>query len=40
MSQGTVTQTEAELDMAIRGEGFFAIQLPDGRRSAVQRTFP
>src|SRR5690606_8083794 len=31
MSQGTVTPTEKELDIAIRGEGFFAVQLPDGR---------
>ncbi|NGP17955.1 MULTISPECIES: flagellar basal-body rod protein FlgG [Devosia] len=31
MSQGTVSMTERELDVAIRGEGFFQIQLPDGR---------
>jgi flagellar basal-body rod protein FlgG len=31
MSQGSVTPTEKELDVAIRGEGFFMIQLPDGR---------
>ncbi|MEM6666517.1 MAG: flagellar basal-body rod protein FlgG, partial [Pseudomonadota bacterium] len=31
MSQGSVTMTEKELDVAIRGEGFFQIQLPDGR---------
>jgi flagellar basal-body rod protein FlgG len=31
MSQGSVTQTEKELDIAVRGEGFFMIQLPDGR---------
>jgi flagellar basal-body rod protein FlgG len=31
MSQGTVTPTEKQLDVAIRGEGFFAVQLPDGR---------
>lgn len=31
MSQGSVNQTEGELDVAIRGEGFFQIQLPDGR---------
>jgi flagellar basal-body rod protein FlgG len=30
MSQGTVSPTEKELDIAIRGEGFFAIQMPDG----------
>jgi flagellar basal-body rod protein FlgG len=31
MSQGSVTPTEKELDLAVRGEGFFTIQLPDGR---------
>ena len=31
MSQGTVESTEKELDIAIRGEGFFRILLPDGR---------
>jgi len=31
MSQGQVTSTEKELDVAIRGEGFFMVQLPDGR---------
>ncbi len=31
MSQGNVTNTERTYDMAIRGEGFFRIQLPDGR---------
>lgn len=31
MSQGTPSQTEKELDVAIRGEGFFMVQLPDGR---------
>ena len=31
MSQGTVTPTEKDLDVASRGEGFFAVQLPDGR---------
>lgn len=30
MSQGTVTQTEKELDVAVRGEGFFMVQMPDG----------
>ena len=30
MSQGTVSPTEKELDIAIRGEGFFSIQMPDG----------
>lgn len=31
MSQGTVTPTEKPYDVAIRGEGFFQIELPDGR---------
>ncbi|ODT83808.1 flagellar basal-body rod protein FlgG [Devosia sp.] len=31
MSQGGVNVTERELDVAIRGEGFFMVQLPDGR---------
>jgi len=31
MSQGNVSQTERTYDMAIRGEGFFRVQLPDGR---------
>ena len=31
MSQGTVNQTEKELDVAVNGEGLFGIQLPDGR---------
>ncbi|MCW5721189.1 MAG: flagellar basal-body rod protein FlgG [Devosia sp.] len=31
MSQGSVNITERELDIAIRGEGFFMIDLPDGR---------
>src|SRR5690606_10766866 len=31
MSQGSVVQTEKELDVAIRGEGFFVVNLPDGR---------
>ncbi|WP_417689764.1 flagellar basal-body rod protein FlgG [Roseibium sp.] len=30
MSQGVLEQTSKELDIAIRGEGFFQIQLPDG----------
>ncbi|MDI3468297.1 MAG: Flagellar basal-body rod protein FlgG [Pseudolabrys sp.] len=29
MTQGTSVQTGAELDMAIQGDGFFKIQLPD-----------
>ena len=31
MSQGSVVATEKELDVAVRGEGFFPVQLPDGR---------
>lgn len=31
MSQGSVVSTEKELDLAVRGEGFFVVQLPDGR---------
>lgn len=30
MTQGTLTQTGGSLDIAIRGDGFFKIQLPDG----------
>jgi flagellar basal-body rod protein FlgG len=30
MSQGSVEPTEKELDVAIRGEGFFMINMPDG----------
>lgn len=30
MSQGSLEQTGKELDVAIRGEGFYQIQLPDG----------
>jgi flagellar basal-body rod protein FlgG len=30
MSQGTLNPTGSPLDVAIRGEGFFKIQLPDG----------
>jgi flagellar basal-body rod protein FlgG len=30
MTQGTLTQTGGDLDVAIRGEGFFKVQLPDG----------
>ncbi len=29
--QGSLLPTEKELDIAIRGEGFFRVQLPDGR---------
>ena len=31
MSQGSLINTDKELDMAVRGEGFFVINLPDGR---------
>ena len=31
MSQGNLQQTDKELDVAIRGEGFFAITLPTGQ---------
>jgi flagellar basal-body rod protein FlgG len=31
MTQGSLVQTGKEYDVAIRGEGFFRIQLPDGR---------
>lgn len=31
MSQGNVVPTEKELDLAVQGEGFFMVQLPDGR---------
>jgi flagellar basal-body rod protein FlgG len=31
MTQGDVLPTEKDLDVAVRGEGFFRIQLPDGR---------
>ena len=30
MSQGTLSPTGNDLDVAIRGEGFFKIQMPDG----------
>jgi flagellar basal-body rod protein FlgG len=30
MTQGTLAQTGGDLDVAIRGEGFFKIQMPDG----------
>ena len=30
MTQGTISQTGSELDVAIRGEGFFKILMPDG----------
>ena len=31
MSQGTLTSTEKDYDVAIRGEGFFRVTMPDGR---------
>jgi flagellar basal-body rod protein FlgG len=31
MTQGNVLMTEKDLDVAIRGEGFFRVQMPDGR---------
>jgi flagellar basal-body rod protein FlgG len=31
MSQGNVVPTEKELDVAVRGEGYFLVSLPDGR---------
>jgi flagellar basal-body rod protein FlgG len=33
MTQGTLTQTEKQYDVAIRGEGFLQVTLPDGRTS-------
>jgi len=30
MTQGTLSQTGGTLDVAIRGEGFFKVQMPDG----------
>lgn len=31
MSQGNLTQTEKEYDLAVRGEGYFRVRMPDGR---------
>jgi flagellar basal-body rod protein FlgG len=31
MSQGNMLPTSKDLDVAVRGEGFFRVQLPDGR---------
>lgn len=31
MTQGTLARTEKTLDLALRGEGYFQIDLPDGR---------
>jgi len=33
MAQGSLTQTSSDFDLAIQGEGFFRIQLPDGTLS-------
>jgi len=33
MTQGALVQTGKDYDVAIRGEGFFQITLPDGRTS-------
>ncbi|HEY8567098.1 MAG TPA: flagellar basal-body rod protein FlgG [Beijerinckiaceae bacterium] len=32
-SQGNLTATEKQYDVAVRGEGFFRVRLPDGRTS-------
>ena len=32
MSQGSVVSSDKELDMAVQGEGFFMVNLPDGHR--------
>ncbi|KFC67158.1 Flagellar basal-body rod protein FlgG [Bosea sp. LC85] len=31
MTQGNMTSTEKEYDLAVKGEGFFRIRMPDGR---------
>ncbi len=31
MAQGNITSTEKEYDLAVRGEGYFRIRMPDGR---------
>ncbi len=31
MAQGSISQTDKDYDVAIRGEGFFRVTLPDGR---------
>ena len=33
MGQGNLTQTEKTYDLALRGEGFFRVRMPDGRTS-------
>src|SRR5260370_43916 len=43
MSQGTLAATGNDLDIAIRGEGFFKIQMPDGTFAYTRdgsRSFP
>src|SRR6204780_4188387 len=30
MTQGTLSQTGSSLDVAVQGEGFFKVQMPDG----------
>jgi flagellar basal-body rod protein FlgG len=40
MSQGELTQTGKDFDLAIRGEGFFKILLPDGRLIQPNITIP
>lgn len=37
--QGSVRQTENQFDVALEGEGFFAIQTPDGERYTRNGTF-
>ena len=37
MSQGSLESTDKELDVAIRGEGYFQITLPDGRTALYTR---
>ncbi|MGI9387727.1 MAG: flagellar basal-body rod protein FlgG [Methyloligellaceae bacterium] len=31
MGQGSLTKTDKDLDLAVRGEGFFVVNIPDGR---------
>jgi flagellar basal-body rod protein FlgG len=35
MQQGILKKTENPLDLAIQGEGFFPINLPDGRTALI-----
>ncbi len=37
LSQGPVNNTGRDLDVAIRGEGFFAVQAPDGSEAYTRR---